>query len=182
MTNTAQRTKILIAGIGNIFQGDDAFGSEVARRLLPLSWPDGVNVVDFGIRGIDLTYALLDGPQVAILIDATPQNGRPGTLYVIEPDAAPTDPESVAGVLLDAHSLNPVNVLRQVRAMGGRLPHVLLVGCEPADLGGEQGSMELSPPVQAAVDEAVELVQALVGEMLEAEFTEQSAHTDRSMS
>lgn len=167
MTNTAARTSVLVAGIGNIFHGDDAFGSEVARRLLPMSWPEGVNVVDFGIRGIDLTYALLDEPDVAILIDAMPQNNQPGALCIIEPDVEETTHADGEAALLDAHSLNPVAVLRQVKAMGGRWPRILLVGCEPAELGGDDGRMDLSPPVRAAVEEAVELVKELVAKVLE---------------
>jgi hydrogenase maturation protease len=167
MTNTATRMNILIAGIGNIFHGDDAFGSEVARRLLPMSWPHGVKVVDFGIRGIDLTYALLDEPDVAILIDATPQNAQPGALCVIEPDLSETGQNDAGPTLLDAHSLNPMNVLRQVKALGGRLPRILLIGCEPAELGGDDGYVGLSEPVQAAVAEAIVLSQQLVSELLE---------------
>ena len=79
--------RILIAGIGNIFLGDDAFGVEVARRLVRRRLPDGVRVVDFGIRGLDLTYALLDGYEAVILVDAAPRGGPPGTLYVLEPPA-----------------------------------------------------------------------------------------------
>ncbi|MDQ3686285.1 MAG: hydrogenase maturation protease, partial [Acidobacteriota bacterium] len=56
--------RILIAGIGNIFLGDDAFGCEVAQRLSGRTLPDEVRVVDFGIRGLDLAYALMDGYDV----------------------------------------------------------------------------------------------------------------------
>ncbi len=98
--------RILIAGIGNIFLGDDAFGSEVARRLAAQPIPDGVRVVDFGIRGFDLAYALIDGYDATILVDATPRGGSPGTLYLIEPDPGeardaggrrPVDPDAWHG-------------------------------------------------------------------------------------
>jgi hydrogenase maturation protease len=124
--------RILVAGIGNIFLGDDAFGVEVVRRLATQNLPQGVEVVDFGIRSLDLTYALLDGYGAVILIDAIPRGQTPGTLYVIEPE--PDEP--VVGradeVLLESHRLNPANVLQLVRRMGGRIDRLLLVGCEPS--------------------------------------------------
>src|SRR6202030_732892 len=80
------KERILIAGIGNIFLGDDAFGVEVVRRLAARKLPDAIRVVDFGIRGFDLAYALMEGYEITILVDATPRGGQPGTLYTIEPD------------------------------------------------------------------------------------------------
>lgn len=158
----SERTEILIAGIGNIFQGDDAFGCEVARRLASLSWPPGVRVVDFGIRGLDLAYALLDNPALALLIDACPRRGTPGTLYVLEPTLE-EGPEAGPN-LVDAHALDPMQVLRMVQSLGGQCGCIRVVGCEPAELGGEEGLMGLSEPVQAAVPAAVKLVQELVAE------------------
>ena len=80
-----RRPRILIACIGNIFLGDDAFGVEVGRALVGRSFPEGVHVVDFGIRGMDLTFALMDGCDVAIMVDAVPRGARPGTLCLLEP-------------------------------------------------------------------------------------------------
>jgi hydrogenase maturation protease len=151
---------ILIAGIGNIFLGDDAFGSEVARRLLGRAWPDNVRVVDFGIRGVDLTFALLENYDTVILIDAVPRGGAPGTLYTIEPDLDSLDETGI-----EAHSMNPARVLASARSMGARFGRILIVGCEPApktvDPEGE-GSMGLSAPVAAAVEEAARIVERLV--------------------
>jgi hydrogenase maturation protease len=162
MTDTP---KVLVAGIGNIFFGDDAFGSEVARRLEGQPWPLGVRVIDFGIRGLDLVYALCDGYDLTVLIDATPRGGTPGTLYLIEPDlpelADPASPEA----MLDAHSLDPLQVLRAARSQGATLKGIVLVGCEPADLG-EEGRLGLSEPVAAAVDEAAGVVTSLVRNFL----------------
>jgi hydrogenase maturation protease len=151
--------RILIAGIGNIFLGDDAFGVEVVRRLPQFA--DNVTVKDFGIRGYDLAYALLDGYDLTILVDAAPRGDAPGTLYVIEPD-----PESApaAQPIIDGHAMNPVNVLRMAREMGPISGRVLLVACEPADLGGDEGRMGLSVPVSAALEEAVDLVARLVAQ------------------
>jgi hydrogenase maturation protease len=154
---------ILIAGLGNIFRGDDAFGVEVAQRLSLRKLPDGVHVRDFGIRGFDLCYALLDGPDITILIDATPRGGQPGTLYTIEPDL--NDLRSGSHPEMEAHGMNPMAVLRIARSMGS-LKRILLVGCEPGDLGGEEGKLGLSAPVKAAVEEAVVLVEALVSRLL----------------
>jgi len=111
-------TRVLIAGIGNIFLGDDAFGSEVARRLQAQPWPAGVRVVDFGIRGFDLAYALCDGNDLTVLIDATPRGGSPGTVYVIEPDLTELADNSRSAALVDAHSLDPLQVLRMAHAQG----------------------------------------------------------------
>ncbi len=158
------RPRVLVAGVGNIFLGDDAFGVEVAQRLARRPLPDGVRVVDFGIRGLDLTYALLDGYDAVVLVDAAPRGGSPGTLYVLEPEQA----EPTAGDLqVEGHALDPVKVLRLAVALGGRVGRLLVVGCEPgtaataADL-----SMGLSDPVRAAVDEAVPLIEGLVGKLL----------------
>ncbi len=153
---------ILVACIGNIFLGDDGFGVEVARRFAPRPLPEGVRVVDFGIRGLDLAYALLDGSEVTIFVDATPRGGAPGTIYVIEPDLADVYSAKLEAPPVEAHSMNPMNVLRMVVAMGGTLERILLVGCEPATLGGEEGVMGLSEPVAAAVDEAVATIESLV--------------------
>jgi hydrogenase maturation protease len=156
---------ILVACIGNIFQGDDAFGCEVANRLAQRTLSHDVRVVDFGIRALDLTYALLDAPAVTILVDAVSRGGEPGTLYVIEPDLE--DLESAGEAVLDGHSMDPVQVLRAAKAMGGRLGRVLLVGCEPADLGGEEGRMGLTPAVAAAIDQAAAMVESLVEKELQ---------------
>jgi hydrogenase maturation protease len=162
------RPRVLVAGIGNIFLGDDAFGCEVARRLAEHTLPDGVRVGDFGIRGLDLAYALLDGYDGAILIDATQRGRAPGTLYVIEPE--PIEPEVTAPgePAVETHAMHPAKVLRLVQALGGQCPWLRVVGCEPATCGSEEGPvMGLSEPVQAAVPEAIVLVQALIQEALD---------------
>jgi hydrogenase maturation protease len=152
--------RILIAGVGNIFLGDDAFGVEVARQLAGRPQPAGVQVTDFGIRGFDLALALLDGWDLAVLVDATPRGGRPGTLYVIEPEPPAAGAEKTA---VEPHGLDPVKVLQLVRSLGGQSPPLRVVGCEPAAFGTEEEpAMGLSPPVQAAVAQAVVLVEKLV--------------------
>ncbi len=161
-------TRVLIAGIGNIFLGDDAFGSEVVRRLSERKLPVATRVVDFGIRGFDLAYALLDGPDVTILVDACPRGDPPGTLYVLEPDVHSDEFAPHAGSV-ETHAMNPVNVLRLVRSMGGTLKRVVLLGCEPASFGPDEGRMGLSAEVEAALEPAVKLVESLVQKFLEAE-------------
>jgi hydrogenase maturation protease len=162
----AQKPSILVAGIGNIFLGDDAFGVEVARRMAGLDLPASVRVADFGIRGFDLAYALQDGYETTILVDACPHGEAPGTLYVIEPDLEALDGPDAAPATVEAHAMNPMNVLRMANAMNIEIKSVLLVGCEPETLGGEEGQMGLSAPVEAAVDEAVKLVESLVNRIL----------------
>jgi hydrogenase maturation protease len=157
---------ILVAGIGNIFLGDDAFGSEVARRLARRELPEAVRVVDFGIRGFDLTYALLDGYEVTIFVDATPRGGAPGTLYTIEPDLSELEHTHAEGAPVEPHGMNPLKVLSLVKSMGGELKRILLVGCEPAPLVSEDGYMGLSAPVEAAVEEALRMIESLVREIL----------------
>src|ERR1700719_105979 len=105
-------TRLLIAGVGNIFLGDDAFGVEGAQRLARRPLPEGVRVVDFGIRGLDLAYALLDGYEAVVLVDAAPRGGRPGTLYVLEPEPGPALPPGEGAPLIEAHNMNPARVLR----------------------------------------------------------------------
>jgi hydrogenase maturation protease len=162
--------KILIAGIGNIFLGDDGFGVEVAQRLEKCNFPAGVCVKDFGIRGFDLAYALMEGFETTILIDAVPGDTEPGTVSLIEPDLAALNAPNAQGTFVDAHSMNPVSVLRMAADMGAQLRRVLLVGCLPATLGPEEGQMGLSEPVTAAIPEAVSLVEGLVARILRGEW------------
>jgi hydrogenase maturation protease len=156
--------RILIACIGNIFLGDDAFGVEVASRLAHRPLPSAVRLVDFGIRGFDLVHALADPYEAIVLVDALPRGGEPGTVYLVEPD--PAELEAPADALtIDGHGMDPLRVLRLARAMGARPKQVLLVGCEPTPLTDEEleeGSMGLSEPVRAALDDALHLVECLV--------------------
>jgi hydrogenase maturation protease len=162
--------RILIAGIGNIFLGDDAFGVEVVRRLLSRQWPDGVSVADFGIRGLDLAYALLDNPDVAVLIDAAPRGDQAGTLYVIEPELHAAADDCEKETPIEAHSMNPANVLRLAVQMGAQPGRVIVVGCEPGALPAEDEIMvEMSAPVAAAVDPAARLVVDIVEQLLDGE-------------
>ena len=152
---------VLIAGIGNVFLADDGFGVEVARLLAQRELPAGVKVADFGIRGMDLAFELQEDYDAAILIDAVPRGGEPGTLYVIEPD--PVEAEG----MLDAHAMDPVRVLGLARVLGSVPPRVLVVGCEPGRLDpDEDGRIGLSPPVEGAVEEAIGLVESLVEKIL----------------
>lgn len=170
--------RILVAGIGNTFLGDDAFGCEVARLLAARPQPDGVRVVDFGIRGFDLAHALLEGDDAAILVDATPRGEAPGTLYLIEPDPDALSPEEGSETALETHGMDPVRVLRLAHAMGGRPKKVLVVGCEPAEFDlDDEGRMGLSTPVQEAVDEAVGMVESVI-EMLRGEDSRQALQVD----
>ncbi len=155
--------KILVAGIGNIFFGDDAFGCEVASQLARRPLPEGVRVTDFGIRSYDLAYAIMDDYDAVILVDASQQGAEPGTIYLIEPDTKKLDalPEEA----VNAHSMNPVRVLQLVRSLGGNARWLRVVGCEPAVLESEEGALGLSEKVQAAVRPAIEMIEALIQEI-----------------
>ena len=156
--------RILVAGVGNIFLGDDGFGVEVVRRLAGRDLPEGVEVADFGIRGMDLAYALQDDYELVVFVDATPRGEKPGTVYLIEAEI-----EEDGEVVLDTHGMDPVKVIKLSRALGAKPTRTLVVGCEPqVVLSGEDYDemlMELSEPVQNAVEEAVKVVESLVKEI-----------------
>ena len=158
--------KVLIACVGNIFLGDDGFGVEVARELAKRTLPAGVCLGEFGIRSYDLAYAMMEDWELIILVDAVPQGGKPGTVYVIEPDLAALNADEMEAPALDAHTMNPVAVLQLVRALGGEVKRMLVVGCEPGPLSDEQGQIGLSGPVQAAVGEAVQTLEELLRQPL----------------
>jgi hydrogenase maturation protease len=150
---------VLVAGVGNVFLGDDGFGVEVARRLAAERLPPEVEVADFGVRGLHLAYRLLERPRLLVVADLVSRGGPPGTLYVIEPRV---DPDPGTGPA-EAHGLSLPAVLAAVAALGGSLPPVRVVGCEPSDLGERMG---LSAPVLAAVGPAVRIVQEMVEDAL----------------
>jgi hydrogenase maturation protease len=156
--------RVLVAGVGNVFLGDDGFGVEVVRELAERGLPEGVEVADFGIRGMDLAYALQDDYDVVVFVDATPKGGEPGTVYLLEPEI-----EEDGAVSLDTHGMDPVRVIKLARALGAKPTRTLVVGCEPrVVVSGEDYEdmlMELSEPVLAAVEEAVKLVESLVKEI-----------------
>jgi hydrogenase maturation protease len=165
--------KVLVAGIGNIFLGDDGFGVEVANRLTDLPSVEGVQVADFGIRGLHLAYELLGGYDALVLVDAVPMGEEPGTVAVIEPDLdAIRPPDDALAPALDAHSMNPVVVLGMVASLGGSVERVRIVGCQPAVIEEVIG---LSPPVAAAVGPAVEAVQEILVDLARHEEQESRA-------
>jgi len=166
---TAHRT--LVAGVGNVFLGDDGFGVEVARRLMGRAQPDGVDVADFGIRGVHLAYELLDGCDLLVLVDAALRGEAPGTLSVVDLGPVPRPGPSTASgspeappvpeptVMMNAHGMQPDAVLTMVETLGGSVGRAVLVACEPRDLSD---LAELSPEVSGALDPAVHLVERLV--------------------
>jgi hydrogenase maturation protease len=162
-------TRILVAGLGNIFEGDDGFGVAVVQRLAAQTWPDGVEIRDFGIRGVHLAYQLLDPYDLVIIIDAVQRGAEPGTLFVIEhapdPDAPPPAEDAA---MMDAHDLAPDGVLTLVPRLGGALGRVLVVGCEPATISP---AMELSPAIAGSVERAEQLVAELVRDALDGAST-----------
>jgi hydrogenase maturation protease len=159
---------VLVAGIGNIFLGDDAFGVEVARSLANRRLSHNVSVTDFGIRGFDLAYALLEPWDAVILVDALPRGDAPGTLYVVEPDLSSMGSPGGQGMEINPHGMDPVRVLNLALSMGPIAAQVFVVGCEPNDFGDElEGCMGLSGPVQAAVEEASNMVEELVARLMQ---------------
>lgn len=154
--------RILVAGVGNLFKHDDGFGSAVAERLAGEPLPEGVEVVDYGIRGVHLAYQLLDGYDLLLIVDAVERGGTPGTLYVIEPDLSGlADADASEPTMVDAHDMSPQAVLALVPALGGSLGRVLVVGCEPETVADGMG---LSEPVRGAVEEAALMVLDLLAQ------------------
>jgi hydrogenase maturation protease len=128
-----------------------------------------VRVADFGIRGLDLAYELQNGYDATILIDAFPSGQPPGTIYVVEPVLDDWSGDMGQMKFMEPHAMNPMSVLRMAAAMGGMPKRVLLVGCEPATLGGEEGQMGLSVSVAGAIDEAMKVVMRLIERILNEE-------------
>lgn len=158
-------TRVLVAGVGNIFLGDDGFGVEVAGRLAGSAQPDGVEIVDFGIRGVHLAYQLLDGYDVLVLIDAAQRGRPPGTVSLLDVDTAQLVDASAAvssgqAPLVDAHGLEPGTILSMLSSLGGQVGKILVVACEPESV--EEG-IGLSPCVAASIPRAVELVHQVIG-------------------
>jgi hydrogenase maturation protease len=171
--------RILIAGIGNIFFADDAFGAQVAQRLSCQAVPEGVRVVDFGIRGLDLAYALLDPYEAVIFVDAVPRSRQPGTLYVLElpaPASAATPGDAPS---LEAHGMDLGKVLQVAATLGTPVRQCYLVGCEPTPLqAADDMEMGLSGAVAAVIDEAVDLVLSLAEKLLRGEPVSAAAGVD----
>jgi hydrogenase maturation protease len=161
------KPSILIAGIGNIFLGDDAFGVEAVRALAGTKLPDEVAIVDFGIRGFDLAYALLDQWDTVILVDALSRGDAPGTLYTLEPDMKLLQDPQSAQTILNPHGMDPVSVLRLASSMGEVAANIYVVGCEPEDFGDElEGRMGLSETVQSSIAEVVEMISRMIERIL----------------
>ena len=159
-------SRILIAGVGNVLYGDDAFGSDVAGRLAEHALPDGVRVIDFGIRGFDLVTALLDPYDVVIIVDTLSQGNHPGALRVFDSQDDLTIEPLSPGCRPEWHSLDPATALAMARSLGGSPGRVILVGCELGrSLEPTAPRMGMSDPVQAAVDEAVRLILSLVAQL-----------------
>jgi hydrogenase maturation protease len=165
MSEIAEMTskRVLVAGIGNAWMKDDAFGGKVAERLTDGALPEQAAVFDFGTGGLDLAYEVMRGYDALVLIDISRQGGEPGTLYVM--DAEPDDLEPIAdGEMLSPHGMDPETVLRFVKAVGGWPGRVRIVACEPAVV--EEMGLEMSPEVQAAVERATDVVRETVAELL----------------
>jgi len=162
-------SRTLVAGVGNVFQRDDAFGVEVIRLLADRPQPPGVEIADFGIRGVHLVYELLDGCDLFVLVDAAQRGYEPGTVTVLEVEPADVARQRTAqgAGVIDAHGLAPDEVFAMLAAMGNRPGRSLVVACEPADVSAGMG---LSDPVQEALPQAVRAVEAIL------EQTQQQIH------
>jgi hydrogenase maturation protease len=165
MTDRTRAPRVLVAGIGNIFFGDDGFGVEVVQRMAGVHVPESVKVVDFGIRGVHLAYELLNGYDALVLVDALPVGEEPGTVVLVEAEQpeSPSAGDDLAPTI-EAHSMNPALVLGMLASLGGRVDRILVIGCQPLTV--EEG-IGLSEPVAAAVDHAVEAVSEVLTDLFE---------------
>lgn len=155
--------QILVAGVGNAWLQDDAFGGECARRLEARGVPDGVTVMDFGTGGLDLAYEVMRGYDALVLLDASRQGGAPGTLYVLEPDMEDLSRPIEDGDVINPHGMDPQTMLRFVGAIGGFSGRVVVIGCEPGEV--DDVGLGLTAPVEEAVDRALALVAETLGEL-----------------
>ena len=155
--------RILVGGVGNIFEGDDAFGVEVVRSLSTRTLPAEVALVDFGICGVDLAYALTGGYEMVVLLDCAQRGEAPGTISVVEPNEEPT-PQNMAAM---AHNLDPATILNSLSGHEDLCEKIVLVLCEPRSFGGEEGAMGLSETVAAAIRPAADVVERLAETFLQ---------------
>lgn len=153
--------RVLVAGLGNVFLGDDGWGPAVIQALRALAWPHGVEVCDFGVRGVELARAIAKGCDAAILVDAVTRGGEPGTLYVIEPKI----PKPMVGI--DAHDIDPARILAFARSLGQLPTFIRVIGCEPGSFveSGADVAVALGPAAAAAIRPAVTVVRELVAEL-----------------
>jgi len=155
--------RILVAGVGNAWLRDDGFGGEVARRLEQLDLPDDVAVMDAGTGGLDLAYEVMRGYDALVIVDVSRQGGEPGTLYVIEPEEDEVEGGIEDGEAINPHGMDPATVLRFVRAVGGWSGKVVIVACEPGEV--EDLGLGLSPALEAAVDQAIALIDETIADL-----------------
>ncbi|HLY71530.1 MAG TPA: hydrogenase maturation protease [Puia sp.] len=155
-----RKKRVMIAGVGNLFMKDDAFGVEVVKKMMQKEFPEGVEIKDFGTGGLKLAYDLMKGYDGLILLDASKRGGSPGTLYVIEPDEKEFQSSLEEGDTIDPHGGDPLTVLRFVKAFGSWPAKVMIVACEPAST--DEFEMGLSDSVKASVDKAIEFVNEII--------------------
>jgi hydrogenase maturation protease len=155
--------QILVAGVGNAWLQDDAFGGECARRLEERGVPEGVTVMNFGTGGLDLAYEIMRGYDALVLLDASRQGGEPGTLYVLEPDMEELTGPIEDGDVINPHGMDPQTVLRFVGAIGGFSGRIVVIGCEPGEV--DDVGLGLTPAVEGAVERALALVSETLEEL-----------------
>lgn len=159
--------RVLVVGVGNLLRRDDGFGIEVACRLAERdNLPPGVRVVETGIAGVGLAQELMDGYDALMILDAVRRGGRPGTLYLLEPevtDVRSWPDEERRAFLADLHQVEPSLALGLAAALGVLPPIVRILGCEPADW--DEAEIGLTPPVARAADLAVDRARQLLDEL-----------------
>jgi hydrogenase maturation protease len=158
----SSKKRVMIAGVGNMFMKDDGFGGAVVRKMMSKTFPEGVELKDFGTGGLKLAYDLMKGYDALVLLDVSKRGEKPGSLYVIEPSESEVSAD-LAESPIDPHGSDPSTVLRFVKAIGSWPGKVLIVACEPGNI--EEFEIGLSENVNASIDKAIEFVDDIINEI-----------------
>jgi hydrogenase maturation protease len=150
-----QKKKILVLGLGNIIIKDEGVGVRVAERMQQMSLPPDVEVLDGGIKGLDLLDFIEDRKKV-IVVDAVKAGAPPGTLFRF----TDKDIAGKKGMLRSAHGIDFSDVIA-ISAFMGKKPDIVFIGIEPEDLGA---GMELSPLIEKNIPVLINLVMKEIGE------------------
>jgi hydrogenase maturation protease len=141
---------VKVIGIGNLLMQDDGVGVHVINYLSDLGVPDHVELIDGGTHSYDLLeYFAADASF--IVVDAMHAGGEPGAIYrapLHELGLKPSDQ------IMSLHELHFIEAVQMANMLGYN-PDILVYGIEPQSV---KLSLELSPPVAAAVPKAAELI------------------------
>ncbi|MGZ5453443.1 MAG: hydrogenase maturation protease [Candidatus Aminicenantales bacterium] len=149
----AKPLKTVVLGLGNILLGDEGVGVRVVEELERTGGVPGVDLVDGGTAGFSL-LSFFDGARLVVVVDAADDGAPPGTVTLTRPEFSGTYPAA-----LTPHDVGLKNILDALALTGVR-PEIALVTVSVAE--ADRASLELSPPVAAAVLEAADRIRRLL--------------------